>query len=262
MLRQSVCGSEISAYHNQSTTHHSPRHKRISSSSCTANIRKAISVGSNSSKKETFVLYSENLKSNHKNQQVSELNFTSSERKMKVDCPSKTKAEEPQSSIQGQQPLTNEDFKWLGKNYIHKGGKHIFTKTNSPYLHIIENSSPLQTKPLVVKNNEVHTTANELINRVQLREQQLWKQIAEMSISSHSPSEATNVLEENFELLSTNWPVLTVADETPKEQCQSDTYLVRAPEDNELAIVDTENVLDLLDDEWFDNLLRAELEIT
>lgn len=264
MLKQSVCGSEISSHKTQLTASRSSPSQKRNLSLPSSNKGEEMTDRSNSSKKSNSMLCRSDLEFSCQNQQISEPNLSHERRRIKENCPSKSKVEEPQIA-KNNQPLTKEELKWLGKNYVNRNGQPTFKKTNLSYQHVTEEKSfLLETKFPVEKNNnkKVHTEANELINRVQLREQQLWKQLAEMSISSHSPSVVSNGLEEHCEPFLTNvLPVWTVPDEAPNNQCQTDTFVIPHQE-HELSIIRPENVLDFLDDEWFDNLLRAELEIT
>ena len=172
--------------------------------------------------------------------------------------------------------LSTDDIKWLGKNYNSSCGKLVFAnaksigakKSECRYSTLSEYK---KSQPKEIQH-EIHKTALDLVKRVQLHEQELWKQLAEISLSSASPSIVSNPLEENkilnekddFRTLSSfGFPSFFVPEKIPEKQhfaVKSDS----APAvvfDKDIS-VSTENSLSLLGDEWFDNLLRAELEIS
>ena len=172
--------------------------------------------------------------------------------------------------------LSTDDIKWFGKNYNSSCGKLVFAnaksigakKSECRYSTLSEYK---KSQPKEIQH-EIHKTALDLVKRVQLHEQELWKQLAEISLSSASPSIVSNPLEENkilnekddFRTLSSfGFPPFFVPEKIPEKQhfaVKSDS----APAvvfDKDIS-VSTENSLSLLGDEWFDNLLRAELEIS
>ncbi|EFX69419.1 hypothetical protein DAPPUDRAFT_228679 [Daphnia pulex] len=162
--------------------------------------------------------------------------------------------------------LSEDDLKWLGKNYsINGSGKAIFKNMKSKL--DCETRSGRPTPPLPRKSEEnessIHKTATDLINRVQVREQQLWRQLSEMSLTSvpsFSSSTGKDLSLESYRppLNYLSEEKIAVKDILDLQNCTeiSSTSL------NNRIPTSTENIVSLLGEEWLNNLLRAELGIS
>ena len=183
--------------------------------------------------------------------------------------------------------LTTEDLQWLGKNnrkpcrslaFKNSKFKNIpdFLLKNTKVTQLAEPEQPFKTqyehlqedslsKNSVPKERTLHGThkeANDLVRRVEVHEQQLWKQLAEMSLSCMSSKEGS--LQGNLELiprepLTISNSSVSCADQTFDDQ-ESKSQSTMTPQSNNLSAVD--NLMSLFDEEWFDNLLKAELELS
>lgn len=214
---------------------------------------------------KTEYLSTKELKYDEQSSCYSQTPIPSSGKKIKVKKLNPKENQHQTPSTSSKQPfLSSEDLRWLGKNYVHHNGNASYKKTET--LHQNEDRtipSPHLIKRLPAEkcSDEIHFTAVELINRVQLREQQLWKQLAEMSLSSYSPSVTSDFYEGNCDpLLTTSLPVETNPDLSFTMQQQPICDVARLTSVSGCSF-DPDYVLSLLDDEWFDNLLKAELGI-
>ncbi|KAI9555835.1 hypothetical protein GHT06_018352 [Daphnia sinensis] len=169
--------------------------------------------------------------------------------------------------LENDEGLNEEDLKWLGKNYRTQPSRKVIINNTDLKSHILNEANirpPSSTATVKNKNKiKIHKTVIDLVNRVQVREQQLWKQLAEMSFTPAPSVSSTrsSLAEENYEsiLLSsltkeqnvlTGGSVKRDASETPSTP-HSDEILMSA-----------ESLISLLGDEWLKHLLKEELEIS
>ena len=166
--------------------------------------------------------------------------------------------------VQVKENLSKEDIKWLGKNYdINQSGKVIFKNIEPKFCR--ETKCSRFTLPQIKKSetkSNIYKTATDLINRVQVREQQLWKQLAEMSLTSVASSKScarnTSSLE-NYQPSLINSPEEQIAvEENLDLQNCTDISLTSS---NQRFPLNTENIVCLLGEEWLNDILRAELGI-
>jgi hypothetical protein len=162
--------------------------------------------------------------------------------------------------------LSEDDLKWLGKNYsINSSGKAIFKNMKSKL--DFETRSERVIPPLLRKSegneSSIHKTATDLINRVQVREQQLWRQLAEMSLTS-VPSSSSSA-GKDLSLESYRPPLNYLSEEKIAVKdildLQNCTEISSTSLNNRIP-TSTENIVSLLGEEWLNNLLRAELGIS
>ena len=168
--------------------------------------------------------------------------------------------------VSNKEHLSEEDLKWLGKNYsINGSGKAIFKNMTSK-LHS-DSRSRIVTPPLLRKSegtrSNIHQTATDLINRVQVREQQLWRQLAEMSLTSVPSS--SSCAGNNLSLESCQPEINYLSKETIAVKEVFDLHNcseISVTSLNNRIPISTENIVSLLGEEWLNNLLRVELGIS
>lgn len=165
--------------------------------------------------------------------------------------------------VSNKEHLSEDDLKWLGKNYsINGSGKAIFKNMKSK-LHC---ETRRLTPPLLRKSEEnessIHKTATDLINRVQVREQQLWRQLAEMSLTS-VPSSSSSA-GKDLSLESYRPPLNYLSEEkiVVKDILDLQNCTEISTSMNNRIPTSTENIVSLLGEEWLNDLLRAELGIS
>ncbi|XP_046653291.1 uncharacterized protein LOC124343954 [Daphnia pulicaria] len=168
--------------------------------------------------------------------------------------------------VSNKEYLSEDDLKWLGKNYsINGSGKAIFKNMKSKL--DFETRSERVTPPLLRKSegneSNIHKTATDLINRVQVREQQLWRQLAEMSLTSVPSSSSSAGKDLSLESYRPQLNYLSEEKIAVKDilDLQNCTEISSTSLNNRIP-TSTENIVSLLGEEWLNNLLRAELGIS
>lgn len=170
-----------------------------------------------------------------------------------------------------QPTLTSEDLQWLGKNYSKQSGQIVAESSNLKYCPERQFSTyPTTTVSYQNHKEEIYQAANSLITRVQSHEEKLLKQLAEMSFSdiNESVSEFINHPAMGNKFHNEMEPSSTTAVLNIRKQSSSPSNQPPSTLDNHKVIsLDEEQsrLLDrsfsLVDDEWLENLIRAELEI-
>lgn len=166
--------------------------------------------------------------------------------------------------LQYNEELTEEDLKWLGKNYSSQLSRRPVINNINLKSRMSNECSllPMSSTATSKYHNRIHETALDFINRVQMREQQLWKQLAEISVTplpSGSSTRSSSALE-NYEPILPNLPKeQDIFTEIPgRRDCKEMSSTQHSHE----MLMDAESLVSLLGEEWLKNLLREELEMS
>lgn len=169
--------------------------------------------------------------------------------------------------LQNNEGLSEEDLKWLGKNYRTQLSRKVTINNTDLKSHILNECSlrpPTSTATVKNRNQiQIHETVIDLVNRVQVREQQLWKQLAEMSLTPAPSVSSTrsSLAEENYEpiLLSIFPKELNTLTKVSVKHDHTETSSTQHRDEMPMS---AESLISLLGDEWLKNLLKEELEIS
>lgn len=169
--------------------------------------------------------------------------------------------------LQNNEGLSEEDLKWLGKNYRTQLSRKVTINNTDLKSHILNECSlrpPTSTATVKNRNQiQIHETVIDLVNRVQVREQQLWKQLAEMSLTPAPSVSSTrsSLAEENYEpILLSNFP--KELNTLTKVSVKHDRTETSSTQHRDEMPMSAESLISLLGDEWLKNLLKEELEIS
>ncbi|XP_057367510.1 uncharacterized protein LOC130688546 [Daphnia carinata] len=169
--------------------------------------------------------------------------------------------------LENNEGLNEADLKWFGKNYRTQLSRKA-TISNTDFKSHISNKCSLHPQSSIATHKrqnqiQVHKTVIDLVNRVQVREQQLRKQLAEMSFTPAPSVSSTrsSLAEESHEpILLSNLPkeLNIFVEGSFKRDCTETSSTQHSDE----MLMSAESLISLLGDEWLKNLLKEELEIS